>query len=222
MWGVVRRPGELRVEAVPPVAGEVLGGANGSREALLTLPLLAGPPECVEPWLERAVLFGVPAPAAGLDFCGRGAPRRPGRSMSCMSAGSGGSELFRGRVWLVAPELFAGGRAAFDDEVAPPPCPELFGDRFGIPCCGRFSPPQLNQFGRNERLGDVDESARCVDAGLMAYRARPAAGSIDSRDQPGRKPLACPSTMRGSVYDWAKAALVNSVPSTRPLATKFQ
>jgi hypothetical protein len=140
-----------------------------------------------------------------------------------MVAGSGGSEAFCGRDWLVALALPADERDVFVAEFAPPDWRELFGERVCVRCWPCLSPPQLNQLGRNERLDFADESAKCVEAGDTMWWARPAAGSIASRDQPGRKPLVPPpSATEGWTLVWAIVAPVNSVPRTRPLATEFQ
>lgn len=128
MCGDVRRPGELRVEVVPSAVAAVLGAVNASRVAVRGLSLVGFSPARAVP-----VDWPAPLPVTAFDFCGKGVPRKPGRSISCIVAGSGGSEFVRGGAWPVAP-LAAGERDAdaFEGEVRPfAELPLLF-DRFAV------------------------------------------------------------------------------------------
>jgi hypothetical protein len=101
MCGVVRRPGELRAVAVFGAVVELEVDAAGSREATRSPPL-ADELELAELFADLrdvALVFAdVPAllaePAGELAaapfFCGIREPPKPGSSVSCMVAGSGG------------------------------------------------------------------------------------------------------------------------------------
>jgi hypothetical protein len=142
MCGVVRRPGELRAVAVFGAVVELEVDAAGSREATRSPPfadelelaeLFAVLRDVVLVFADVPALLAGPAGdlAAALFFCGNREPPKPGSSVSCIVAGSGGIDS----AWLlfVAPlfddvfELPFAGRDWFEDCFA-------FDERFPLFC----------------------------------------------------------------------------------------
>ena len=122
-----------------------------------------------------------------------------------MVAGSGGSESAGissvGRFVVLV--LFVVGRDWLDDGLEWPALLPLFCDGFEFDwfdCWAGFSLRQPNQLGRSERPWVDEFSTYSVDAGEageIVYRPRAAAGSIPSRDQPGRNSDPEPGVVAG-------------------------
>lgn len=107
MCGVVRRPGEFRDVVVFEALVLLDVDAAGSRDATRSLPAAdeLEPAELLAVLRDVVPVFGdvlalllelVVALAAPEFFCGSREPPRPGSSVSCMVAGSGGIES----AWL--------------------------------------------------------------------------------------------------------------------------